>query len=93
MDERRLAQTLDELEGDTWGPPGFDSHLVQETHRLRSIPIGELTVENLRLLLGQQIGTPWLVPLALAQLVDDPLAMGDFYPGDLLTSVLGTDRS
>jgi len=93
MDERHLTRTLEDLEGDRWGPAEFDSHLVREAHRLRSVPIGDLTVENLRLLLGQQIGTPWLLPLALARLTDDPLAMGDYYPGDLLTSVLGMDSS
>jgi hypothetical protein len=39
---------------------------------------------------GQQIGTVWLVPIALARLLDEPLA-GDLYPGDLLNAVLRTD--
>jgi hypothetical protein len=52
-----------------------------------------LTVEDLRLLLGQQIGTEWLMPLALAHVTINPLAQGDFYPGDLLTGVLRTDMS
>jgi hypothetical protein len=33
------------------------------------------------------------MPLALARLNDDPLAQGDFYPGDLLISVLGADAT
>lgn len=75
------------------GPPGYDSNLVREAHRLRAVPIGELTDENLRLLLGQHIGAEWLVPIALARLQDDPLAEGDFYPGDLLSNVLGMDAA
>jgi hypothetical protein len=93
MDDALLTRTIEELDGDRWGPPEYDSHLVLEAHRLRSVPLGDLTVENLRLLLGQQIGTQWLMPLALVRLNDDPLAEGDLYPGDLLISVLGTDAT
>ena len=93
MDEALLSKTIEELDGERWGPPEDDSHLVLEAHRLRSVPLGDLTVENLRLLLGQKIGTQWLMPLALARLTVHPLAEGDFYPGDLLTSVLGTDAT
>lgn len=39
-------------------------------------------------MIGQEIGLRWLIPLALAILEADPLAEGDFYPGDLLASVL-----
>jgi hypothetical protein len=88
VDDRDLSKSLEQLEGDRWRPPEYESHLVREAHRLRTVPIGKLTVENLRLLLGQQIGTNWLMPLALAKLSQDPLAEGDFYPGDLLSSVL-----
>ena len=92
MDDHDLAQSLEELEGDVWGArPDYDSHLVREAHRLRSVPLRDLTVEDLRLLLGQQIGTRWLMPLALARLAEDPLAEGDNYPGDLLAAVLRTD--
>lgn len=93
MDDALLTKTIEELDGDRWGPPEYGSHLVQEAHRLRSVPLGELTVENLRLLLGQQIGTQWLMPLALGRLNVDPLAEGDFYPGDLLIGVLETDAT
>ena len=39
-------------------------------------------------MLGQRIGVPILLPLAAAVLVDDPLAEGDYFPGDLLHSVV-----
>lgn len=38
-------------------------------------------------MIGQRIGLPHLVPLALDVLEQDPLAEGDFYPGDLLRNV------
>lgn len=93
MDDRHVGQSLEQLENDRWPPASYDSHLVQTAHRLRSVPIGELTIEDLRLLLGQQIGTRWLMPLALDGLQDEPRAMGDFYPGDLLSSVLAVEAS
>lgn len=39
-------------------------------------------------MIGQGIGLAWLVPLALDVLERQPPATGDFYPGDLLGSVL-----
>lgn len=35
-------------------------------------------------MIGQNIGLPWLLPLAIARLEEDPWASGDLYPGDLL---------
>ncbi|RPK56363.1 hypothetical protein EES42_41095 [Streptomyces sp. ADI95-17] len=57
-------------------------------HALRSRPVGTLTVEDLRLLIGQDIGLPVLLPLAVEVLRDNPLAEGDMYEGDLLRAVL-----
>jgi hypothetical protein len=93
MDDAILSQTLEELEDGRWGPPTYDSYLVRTAHRLRTVPLKDLTVEDLRLLLGQQIGTAWLMPLALERLRVDALTMGDFYPGDLLSSVLNTQAA
>jgi CDI immunity proteins len=82
------GQTLDQLEGVVWGEPTYDSHLVTTCHRLRTKPVDEFSVEDLRIMIGQRIGLPHLVPLAVAALERDPLAEGDFYPGDLLASVI-----
>lgn len=86
--ERARKLTLDQLDPPAWGEPDFDSGLVRACHRLRRKPIGEFTVEDLRIMIGQQIGLRWLVPLALEVLETDPLAEGDFYEGDLLCAVL-----
>lgn len=94
MNGTNLTRSLDELEGHHWPrPEGTVTRLMEEVHRLRSVPIGQMTTEDLRVLLGQQIGTEWLMPLALERLERDPLAEGDFYPGDLLVGVLRTDAS
>jgi hypothetical protein len=80
--------SIEELEGDRWPEPELDSHLVLECHRLRRLQLRLFTVENLRIMLGQDIGSRYLVPIALEHLEADPFVMGDFYPGDLLCSVL-----
>ena len=82
--------TLEDLENERWGDPEFGSHLVTECHRLRKVPIGQFTIENLRIVIGQGFTLPPLMPLALAKLFDDPFAQGDYYPGDLLQAVLRT---
>lgn len=87
------AKSLEELEGDDWGDPTFDSHLVRECHRSRRIPLRELSTENLRILIGQQIGLRYLLPMALNLLQADPFVAGDFYRGDLLMSVLRAEAS
>ncbi|CAM5281950.1 hypothetical protein SCANM124S_01199 [Streptomyces canus] len=42
----------------------------------------------MRLLIGQDVGLPQLLPLALNVLRDNPMAEGDMYEGDLLAAVL-----
>jgi hypothetical protein len=86
-----LKRTLEELEGENWGELSVASHLVTTCHSLRRVPIEELGIEDLRILLGQAIGVVHLVPRALQILDANPLAEGDFYPGDLLCSVLRLD--
>ena len=80
--------TLEELERRAGGEPAYASHLAMECHRLRRTQLRLMTPENLRMLIGQQIGLPFLVPRALELLKADPLIAGDFYPGELLCAVL-----
>ena len=86
-----LDKSLQELEQSDWGEPKYDSHLVTEVHRLRRVPLRSFRVEDLRLLIGQNIGLQYLVPLAMEQLREDAFVEGDFYPGDLLKNVLMAD--
>ncbi|MFF7547164.1 contact-dependent growth inhibition system immunity protein [Streptomyces canus] len=82
-------RSLEELERDRWSAPPVDAtRLVATAHALRRRPIGELTVEDMRLLIGQDVGLPYLLPLALNVLRDNPMAEGDMYEGDLLAAVL-----
>jgi hypothetical protein len=81
-------RTLDELEGTAWPPPAVDTRLVSEAHRLRRVPLKEFRVEDLRLMIGQNVGAAFLVPRALDILSANPWAEGDCYAGDLLAAVL-----
>ncbi len=81
-------KSLQELEGDDWGEPGFESTLVRTCHRLRRVPLVNFAVGDLRIMIGQKIGLPFLVPLALEILAEDPLVEGTYYPGDLLSVVI-----
>lgn len=83
-----LEYSLTELEEHDWGPPTYSSSLVQSVHRLRDVPLKDLTAGDLRLLIGQKISLPYLVPCAIDALQADPFVEGTFFPGDLLKAVL-----
>ncbi|WP_432072390.1 contact-dependent growth inhibition system immunity protein [Streptomyces wuyuanensis] len=90
--DRQLS--LEELEGQRWPEPSPDATgLVRAVHALRARPIGSLTVEELRRLIGQNVGLPYLLPLALEILRDTAPAQADggFYDDDLLSAVLTVD--
>ena len=86
------SKSLQELDGQDWGKPTYNSHLVTECHRLRRVPLCQFTVEDLRIMIGQHISLEYLMPLALEHLRSDPLAEGDHYSGDLLSAVLRAGR-
>lgn len=83
-----LAKSLEALEGQRWGEPTYGSYVVTTSHALRTKPLQDLTDEELRLALSQQLGLPWMLELALQRLEQDPLRAGDFYPGDVLAAAL-----
>lgn len=82
------AKTLEQLENEAWPLPNYDSSLVQRCHALRKKPVAEFTTEDLRIMIGQEIGLPFLLPIAIDVLQRDVFAGGDLYEGDLLAAVL-----
>jgi CDI immunity proteins len=83
------SRSLEEIEDDRWGdPPADATRLVSTAYALRKRPVGALDAEGLRLLISQQVGLDTIVPLALDQVERNPLAEGDFYPGDLLDALI-----
>ncbi len=85
-------KTLENLEKSNWGEPTYDSYLVKTCHKLRRKPLGEFETEDLRIMIGQNIGLDYLIPLALETLKENVLAEGHMYEGDLLNSVLTSEK-
>jgi hypothetical protein len=80
-------KSLQELEQDDWGESSHASPLVTEVHQLRRTPLAEFTVDDLGTMIGQQIGLPFLIPIALERLEVDPLAAEEIFLGYLLGAV------
>lgn len=85
---RDSPSTLEALEQDYWGAPTFPSHVVTRSHAIRQTPLRELTAEDLRLAIGQQMGLPFLLPLAFELLRANPLEAGEMFDGALFASVI-----
>ena len=81
-------KTLENLEKEVWEEPDFLSHVVKRANELRKIPLDQFKTEDIRLMIGQEIGLKYLVPLAIEVLKVDLFAEGDYYEGDLLQMVL-----
>lgn len=86
------TKTLEQLENSKWADYDFESNLIRRCHALRKFPMEKLETEDLRLLIGQKIGLNFLVTLAIEKQSTDILAEGDYYPGDLLKSVLSIEK-
>lgn len=93
MKKKSQSLSLEQLENDYWGDAPLDSsYLVNACYRLRHTPIEELGIEDLRILIGQNIGLKYLIPIAFGILKENPFCEGDFFEGDLLLSVLSSDK-
>lgn len=69
------------------------SHLIKTCNALRKKQLKDFSIEELRVMIGQDIGLEYLIPMAIVVLEKDILAEGDLYEGDLLTSVLISEKS
>lgn len=83
-------KTLEILEEDAWPALATDtnSYLVITCIALRKKQLEDFTIEDLRIMIGQNISLKYLMPLAIEALGDNILAEGDYYEGDLLKSIL-----
>jgi CDI immunity proteins len=93
MEKSLSNKTLEQLEKNIWQSSANESYLIQTCNALRKKPIGQFEIEDFRILIGQNIGLPFLIPIVIQILDKDFLAEGHFYPGDLLKSVLTSDPS
>ncbi|MFD7281914.1 contact-dependent growth inhibition system immunity protein [Streptomyces sp. NPDC059862] len=89
-----LDRTLDELDPPRWASPAADAtRLVRTVHELRRVPLGELSAADLRTLLSQQVALPYVLPLAVRLLIEEPLLDACFYEGDLLLAAVNAPAS
>lgn len=72
-------------------PDELPTRLLKRVYELINVPLAAYLVEDLRLMIGQEIGLYYLIPLAIEKLRSDLFAEGDLYEGDLLDSVLNVD--
>lgn len=79
-----IDKTLEEIDGQNWPMPCCASYIEATCAALRKKPLGTFTIEDLRMMIAQDIGAEVLKPLVLEKLAGNPLAEGDYYPGDLL---------
>ena len=85
------SQTLEQLGGQRWpDPPPDTTSLVKAVHELRRRPVGDLRPDELARLITQDVGLPWLLPIAVRILCDTApgQAAGGWYDDDLLYAVV-----
>ena len=61
---------------------------MKTCHQVLKKPLADIKVEDLRIMINQNVGLNFLIPIALEELSTNILAEGDYYEGDLLTVVL-----
>ncbi len=85
--------SIEQAEGTVWpDPPADATRVVKAVHALRKKPLSALRPEDLRVLLTQQVGLDLTIPRALDLLEKNPLVEGDFYAGDVLSTILRVDK-
>jgi hypothetical protein len=86
-------KSLESLEKNTWPALSSDegSYLIKTCNSLRKKQLQDFTTEDLRIMIGQEIGLYFLMPLAIETLTNNLFAEGDMYEGDLLKNVLDVD--
>ena len=86
-----ISKSLEQLENSDWGEPTYPSYLVTTIHSLRKKPLKDFTVEDLRIMIGQNFSLDLVIPLAIKKLEENILTEGHLYEGDLLKNVLDAD--
>lgn len=86
-------KTIENLEKKNFGNPNeAPTKMVKRCLELCKTPLEQFSVEDLRLMIGQDFSLRYLIPLAIEHLQVDIFIEGDYYPGDLLKNVLLVDK-
>jgi hypothetical protein len=94
MENNWKFKTLENLEKDIWPilDSNEESHLIVTCNSLRKKILIDFSVEDLRIMIGQDIGLKFLIPISIEILKENIISEGDYYEGDLLNSVLSSDK-
>ena len=84
----KMHLSLNQIAGANLASSEFGSGLVKRVTEACHVPIGGLTAAQIGLLIRQDIERSLLVPMAIEILEDNPLIETEFYPGDLLRTLL-----
>ncbi len=87
------SKSIEELENEIWKETNFPTPLVENCYKYRKTPIKDLTIEQTRLLINQNIGLEILIPKAIDILKENIFAEGNFFEGDLLSAILHAEKS
>lgn len=80
---------IENLEKNNWGEVSQDeSSIVQRLYRLRKVPLDEFAIDDIRFMIIQEQGLPYLLTLAIEILEKDLLAEGNYYEGDVLGAIM-----
>lgn len=94
MENNWRQKSIENLERDFWGlSPKDSTPLVDKVYRLRTVQIEKLEQKDIRLLIGQNVGLKFLIPVALDILRDNIFVDTELFEGDLLKSVITIDNN
>ncbi len=88
-----LEKTINQLENKVIPrPPEYESHLVKRCFDLANKKLKYFSPEDLRIMISQNIGLDYLMPIAIELLEKEPFIEADYYEGDLFLNVLKVDK-
>ena len=85
--------TIEELDGDVWTSPGYDSHLGKRVFELRKTGLSAFNMDDCRLMVGQGMSLEHVVPQALALLAVEPSSDDEVYPYALWEKLCEVDAA
>ena len=86
-----LQKTVNELEGVVPAARPAEGSAELTVYELRIKPLREFELAELRRAILWRIGLPYIVPLAVDRVEEDPFIATVFGPGDLLAAVVGSE--
>ncbi len=86
-----LRRNLLELDPGCFDDADSNDYVAMLARRLAAKPLRKFNATDLYAAIRHNVGLPWLVPLAIARLEEEPFATAGDHPGDLLTAVLESD--